>query len=956
MHDSGEETLAGDTSDGTAPLPVRERRGLKRGDQLGRYTVLELLGHGGMGLVYTAYDPQLDRRVALKVLRARSSRGSTERARQRLLREAQAMAKLSHPNVVAVHDVGTVDQEVFIAMEFVDGASLDRWLLEKPRTWREVVAVFAEAGRGLAAAHAVGLVHRDFKPANVLLDRAGRARVTDFGLAQIGDPTSTGSSELGEVSSSSLVLTSGDGLLGTPAYMAPEQHARTGVDVRTDQFGFCVALYEALFTRHPFGGETLVELVSAVSRGQLRDVPSDADVPAHVRRALMRGLAREPTSRWPDMDALLAALLDDPARRRRRWLAAVVVAAGFAGVVALAARTAPAPLSESPPCEGAGDDVDGVWSPERRAAIAEAFAATKQPHAATVWSRSTQVVDGYAMRWRGSARDACEATRVRGEQSDSLFDLRRACLDRRLLELDVRLELLEKVDAKMVDRGFDVATSLTPIDVCEDAERLRSTVPLPEDPKRVEKVRVLRERIASLNASVSAGRITEIANQIEPLVQEASALDYAPVRAEARWLAATVEEDLGRWKDAEAHLWQAAEDAGEARDDRLFASILTTTPHLLGYLQTRFADVELLAPATRAAIARVGRPDSLVGKYEHGMGSMRLRQGDRRAARLHYNESLARLHDEGNALQRSHVLNNLGVLEMLDGNFDAARDRFMQAYEERNGLVHPNAPELVDHHQNLGNLAFAQGDFRETVAEIGRALGMLEANGSTDGPQELLALLLRSQALATLHRFDEARADVDHSMRLSAKLHGPEHAQGFGYAAWVALARLERELGNIDAARTAIIRATELSRAVLGADNYELAQLLYEHAAIEVRAGNLELATKLLDDALGRSEAGYGPDHPQTAAFLRLRGAIDLARADLPAARERLERAVEILERRHGDAQELARGRFDLARCLPVADRTRARRLAEQARERFSADAATEEVAAIDAWLASSTG
>ena len=955
MHDSGEETLAGDTSDGAAPLPARERHGLQRGDRLGRYTVLELLGHGGMGLVYAAYDPQLDRRVAVKVLRARGSRGSTERARQRLLREAQAMAKLSHPNVVAIHDVGTVEHEVFIAMEYVDGGSLDRWLHEKPRPWREVVAVFAEAGRGLAAAHAVGLVHRDFKPANVLLDRAGRARVTDFGLAQIGDPTSTGSSS--EMTGPSLVLTSGDGLLGTPAYMAPEQHARTGVDARTDQFGFCVALYEDLFAFHPFGGDTIGEMASAVSRGQLREVPSDMDVPAHVRRALMRGLAREPSARWPDMDALIAALLDDPARRRRRWLGMAAAVAGIAGVVALAARKPPAPAPEPPPCEGAGDDVDGVWSPERRAAITKAFAATKQPHAASVWARSTEVIEGYAARWRGSARDACEATRVRGEQSDSLFDLRRACLDRRLHELDVRLELLEKVDAKMVDRGFDVATSLTPIDVCEDAERLRATVPLPEDPKRVQQVRVLRERIASLEASLSAGRAAQIEGQVDSLVQQAIELDYAPGRAEARWLAAMVQEDLGHWPRAEALMLEVAEDAGEGRDDFLFAKVLSNMPYLVGYLQARFADVELIAPLARAALARAGRPYPLVATFEQGMGSTLLRQGKRAAARPHYNEALASLHtSEGSAVPRSHALNNLGVLEMLDGNYDAARSRFMEAHEERKGLRRPDAPELVDHHQNLANLAFAQGDFRESVAESDRALAAIRSNGSTGGPPELLVLLLRAQALSALHRFEEARADVDRAMILSAKIHGPEHAQGFGYAVWNSLARLERELGNIDAARAAILRAIELSRAVLGEDNHELASLLYEHAAIELRAGNLDLATERLDDALRRSEAGYGADHPQTAAFLRWRGAIDLARGELPAARERLERAVEILERRHGDAQELARGRFDLARCLPVADRARARRLAQQAREWLAAGGFGDEAAAIDAWLGEHPG
>jgi tetratricopeptide (TPR) repeat protein len=952
MQESGEETLAGDTMGSFPAVPAREHSpGLRRGDQLGRYTVLELLGHGGMGLVYAAYDPQLDRRVAVKVLRARGSGSANERARQRLLREAQAMAKLSHPNVVAVHDVGTVDGEVFLAMEFVDGAPLDRWLEQEPRAWREVVAVFADAGRGLAAAHAVGLVHRDFKPANVLLDRSGRARVTDFGLAMIGDPSSLRSERAaGEVTGPSLKLTEGDALMGTPAYMAPEQHARTGVDARTDQFGFCVALYEALFSRHPFGGETLVALATAVSQGQLREVPTDTAVPAHVRRAVRRGLAREPEARWPDMNALIAALLDDPARRRLRWLGAAVGVAGVVGAVALATSADPPAAEPPPPCEGADEGVDEVWSPARREAIAGAFAATKEPHAATVWARSAEVIDGYTVRWRDSARDACEATRVRGEQSDSLFDLRRACLDRRLHELEVRLALLEQVDTKMVDHGFEVATSLTPIDVCEDAERLGATVSLPEDPAQVQEVGDLREQIAGLSASLSAGRSAQIVDRVDPVVQQAVALGYAPVRGEARKLAAMVQEELGHWREAEALLMQAAHDGAEGRDDRLVAASLAHLPHLVGYLQARFSDTELLAPLLRTTLARVGRPDDLVASFEQGMGAMRLRQGDRPAARSHYLEAIVRYNeDDGSSLQRSKVLNNLGVLDMLDGEYGRARASFDRAHTVQSELLRPNHPDIAAYQQNLGVLAAARGDHQASIEHFDRALALLRSAQPDGGPGEIPALANRAHELALAHRFEEARADVERALALAKRLHGEEHP--IAYAVWQSRAKLERELGQLDEARVSINRAIALAGAALGEDHHDIGILLAELGVIEQRAGNPARAAELVSQGLVRFEAGYGADHPQTAALLRWRGSIDLARGDLPKARERLERAVEILERRHGDAHELAQGRFDLARSLPATDRARARRLATQARERFVAEAATQELAKLDAWL-----
>jgi eukaryotic-like serine/threonine-protein kinase len=956
MEDSGDETLAGDTAEGSVPIRSHGSGRLGRGDRLGRYTVLELLGHGGMGLVYAAYDPQLDRRVAVKVLRTRGTRGATDRGRQRLLREAQAMAKLSHPNVVAVHDVGTVDDEVFLAMEFIDGSSLDRWLAERPRSWREVIAVFAEAGRGLAAAHAAGLVHRDFKPANVLIDRAGRPRVTDFGLAQIGETAALSGSELSAEreplpTGASLALTEADALMGTPAYMAPEQHARTAIDARTDQFGFCVALYEALYSRHPFGGDTIVALASAVSRGELREPPGDTDVPAHVRRVVTRGLAREPDARWPSIDALLTALLDDPAQRRRRWIGGALGVTGLAGVVAVAAYALPA-SPEPPPCEGAGDDVEGVWSPARRDAIAKAFAATRQPHAATVWSRSAEVIGGYAARWRDSARDACEATRVRGEQSDSLFDLRRACLGRRLHELDVRLALLEQVDAAMVDHGFEVATSLAPVDVCEDAERLLALVPLPEDPARARAVEALRERLASVAASFDAGRGAQIAEEVAPLVEQAVELGYAPVQGEARKLAAMVQEELGRWRESEALFMQAAQDAAAGHDDRLLATILTYLPHLVGYLQARFADAELLVPLIRAALARVGQPDDLVAKFEHGMGSMRLRQGDQAASRSHYLEAIARYHeDDGSALARSKVLNNLAVLDMLEGEYDRARVSLDQAHAVQSKLLRPDHRDIAAYHQNLGFLAGARADHGAAIEHFDRAIELLRSAQPDGGGEEIAALANRSHELTLVHRFDEARADVERALALAERLHGQDHP--IAYAVWQSRSKLERELGQLDQARDSITRALELARAALGEDHPDVGLLLAEAGVIELRAGDLARAAELLDQGLLRCEEGYGSDHPLTAAILRSRGAVDLAQGNPAAARERLERAIEILERRQGDAQELARGRYDLARCLPPQDHARARRLAEKAREYLSAHPATQtEVAAIEAWLA----
>ncbi len=281
---------------------------LSRGDHLARFVVLNRLGVGGMGIVYVAHDPLLNRQVALKVLRAGASgTARATEARARLLREAQAMARLSHPNVITVHEVGTVDDEIFLVMELNDGSTLRQWLDGAPRPWQEVVDVFAEAGRGLAAAHRAGLTHRDFKPDNVLLSRDGRVRVVDFGLVHV--PAAGEAPVAPPDGDVPLSLTHTGAVLGTPTYMAPEQHRAEPADPRTDQFSFCVALHEGLYGRRPFLGDTYAELVSNVLDGVISPPAFNRGVPPAVYQVLLRGLGNDRETRYLAMDALLDDLL-----------------------------------------------------------------------------------------------------------------------------------------------------------------------------------------------------------------------------------------------------------------------------------------------------------------------------------------------------------------------------------------------------------------------------------------------------------------------------------------------------------------------------------------------------------------------------------------------------------------------------------------------------------------------
>ena len=291
-------------------LPVEEPEALGPGAHVGRYRIEEVLGAGAMGMVYRAHDPELGRRVALKLVRAV---GPVELQRALVLREAQALARLAHPNVVAVHDVAWLGERMCVAMELVEGGTLREWLRGAKRSSREILGVLLQAGRGLAAAHAAGLVHRDFKPENLMVGDDGRARVTDFGLVRMkGDAQETA-------------------LIGSPAYMSPEQLAGEPAGPRSDLFSFCATAWEALSGERPFAGGSVGELGEAIARQDLRGA---ARVPKSVRQLLLRGLAASPEARPASMGALVAEL-EKAATRRPRFVSAVAIA-GTAALVAAA--------------------------------------------------------------------------------------------------------------------------------------------------------------------------------------------------------------------------------------------------------------------------------------------------------------------------------------------------------------------------------------------------------------------------------------------------------------------------------------------------------------------------------------------------------------------------------------------------------------------------------------------
>ncbi|HUB06937.1 MAG TPA: serine/threonine-protein kinase, partial [Myxococcales bacterium] len=545
-------------------------------EAIGPYVLLARIGEGGMGAVYTAYHPKLDRKVAIKLLKPEHAGGETASDLQaRLLREAQAMARLSHPNVVAVHDAGEYQNKVYLVMDLVEGVTLKEWLSAKTRSWREVLDVFLQAGRGLAAAHAAGLVHRDFKPSNVLIGNDGRVLVTDFGIARaVGaapEPMIVPSpdAETQEAGVLSTPITRAGAVMGTPRYMAPEQSLGKAADPRTDQFSFCVALYEALYGEPPFEKPFDPLVVQKV-----RDPPKSSAAPRFLRQPVLRGLSLNPAERFESMDALLAALESDPARRLRVAFSAVGVGALVVAVVLLGARALrPAPVVG---CEDVGKALAGIWDDGARKTVS---AALTQAGAKDVDGVAKEL-DQYAAAWTGLHEATCkQATKARG---DDAATLELTCLNRERTDLEALVGVLGHADAEIASHVGVAAHSLVPPGRCSDPRGL-ALLPRPtSDPKVRAQVEELRLRLASASFEAAAGSSKAASATLGTIVDRARALGQGQLEAEALYALGLAQSWQGDLKTAQATLLEADQTAEAGGADLIAAEAAAGLALLFG--------------------------------------------------------------------------------------------------------------------------------------------------------------------------------------------------------------------------------------------------------------------------------------------------------------------------------------------------------------------------------------
>ena len=735
--------------------------------KVGRFELGAELGAGGLGVVFESIDPVLGRKVAIKLVR--SALLKTPELSERLLREAQAMAQVSHPHVVTVFEAGREGHDVYIAMELVPGGTLKQWL-RQPHSQAEVLTRLLEAGEGLAAAHARDLVHRDFKPDNVLIDALGRSRVADFGLARgsleplVALLAPSGADQL----ASPLTMTGA--LVGTPAYMAPEQLEGQKVDARADQFSFCVSAWEALCGVRPHSGASVRELLSALRAERWSQPLPGRILEPRLRAPLERGLSFDPARRYQSMNALLAALRP-PAPRATKWLVAGLSAAIALGVLGVGTATVRRRGVEAE-CRLGASKLAPAWSPERAAALDSAFASVRHPYAAQSLAQTRAALEAWAGRWVKGYEDACRMARLEQVQSPQVMDLRFACLDARRAELDAMVGALSRVDASSVLRAPVAAEGLGRVELCADTVFLLAAAkgPRSDVSPEAQSVRTLtREAVA----------LTELAKLDDASKRAAEALALAQ-ELKRRGLEADAGLALGRAiaarrskEDAIGPLENAVEAALASAHDEVAFSAWRQLAFTEGYDQSKFDSALKRLGLAKAAAERLGNPPALQLELAFTRASVLLKKGDLKEAEASFLEALGLSERFGDRMSRARTLNNLATVKSAQDDRVASvkyQKEAIAAMTAVLGEAHPNIALLT---MNAGVDELNAGDATAALATFDRALALARTAFSPDHPAIFSALLNRGKALTTLGRTADARATLEEALEAMKKAKAP---------------------------------------------------------------------------------------------------------------------------------------------------------------------------------------
>jgi tetratricopeptide (TPR) repeat protein len=864
--------------------PVPPRGAVHAGQRLGRYVVSEKIGQGGMGTVWSAWDPQLDRHVALKVLRTDYDDPVYH---ARVIREAQSLARLAHPNVVPVYDVGIDFGLLWVAMQLVRGTTLTEWLA-KPHAWREIVAAFVQAAQGLGAAHAAGLVHRDFKPGNAMIDEDGRVMVLDFGLAwapgvegarattpRVASPGDDVTAPVRKHSGSggsgrdplAITLTASDAVVGTPPYMAPEQHTSRDVDARTDQYALCVSIYEGLFGRRPFRGDLAV-MLAAKADGPPARPTNLPQLPERLWKVIARGLEPDPANRWPDLPTMIGAL----ERAQRGQARAPWIVAGAAFVVGGVAAAMPSRAAPDP-CANASASLQAVWNEPRKAELAQAFATSERTGAREAAARVTERIDGAIAKWSAQAQAACTSS------SDPTPTL--ACVDRAATAVDAALEVLRGADDTRIAHAARTVEGVAERYRCDEAD---GTAPAMGDE--------LARTFERGRALMGADALPEARQAGLDLMREANEAADQAALARALILVGGASMELGEFEDARARYTDAVWTATASGDDEAVTIASTKLIELCVY---RY-DPECAKPWIRnaeAGLARLGDRGALQRtELELALGDVALREGDETRALAHYQRAL----DDRIALGGEEqlfvatVMSAIATAHARAGRYEEALALGTRRSELEAKLLGQRDSGRVPGLQLIAGCLNAMGRNDEAREVLEEALADVDA---AYGEQSRQAIRVRGNLVLLLTDMDE----LDDALALAQRVVAAQREMYGGKAVHVAIAlhnegRVYAKRGDAKAACRDFTEALEVWEGVLGPDHVDVSEPLTGLANCERKLGRPQAALDAGRRAETLKRAAKRPPSPDLA-FDIARALLDLQRYD--EARIVAEGAIEMI-------------------------------------------------------------
>lgn len=911
---------------GTPSLPVARGAPLPIGVVVGRYTLRGLLGAGGMGHVYEAWDSKLERAIALKVLRPELAGAAT--LSERLIRESRIMAKLAHASVITIYDVGRAGDVVFIAMELVRGPTLAAYVASARPTWREIVGLFEQAGAGLAAAHVAGVVHRDFKPDNVLLGPAHQIVVTDFGIARatssIDDLTpTTGATVAGDVR-----LTATGTAVGTPAYMSPEQLDCKVVDARADVFSFCVSLWEALFGARPFAGGSMDAIRAAMKQ---RPMPPHGGVPGRLVRALERGLAIDPDERWPDMTPLLGELA--AVRRRRTHVAAAASAAGLVGLGIAGALL----LGHTAPVDWCGHQRSAFDTAYRRAALDAALASDPATRELVLGT-----LDASAVAWRTVHAATCD-----NEREPMQSPTTTACLEAR------RLELAGYVEDTIAD-GPSHARGLSAVirdpAACKIPALGLLVARVPTDPVLRRKVTALRMRALDAEAARDRADYTAALAAAKQLVDEAATL-WPIVHAEMLLLYGGTQSKAGDSPHAIQTLTEAAGVAQSARDDLVAAKTWTELAMTTTFDQGDPAHGLEYVTYAEAALARIGNPPAAASHLAYIKGTTLTQANRTQEAEpvLQRAITLARQSDPDGV---SVAIQGLGFMYQQEGRYAEAAGAYRQAL----AALPATGPNVVTgqviYREQLAGILFNLGEAKEGEAMAREAVAIADRSFDQSNAERYTAHLNLAEVLAGAGKFKEALAEARVGVEGVGRTRGTRTGP-YGEALRVEANTLT-SLARFAEAEPLAARACEIIAFRATEDSTQYGACQIQHLQILGHLDRDNEALAICNKVLPMMVAKDGEPNPEVANAAYHCGVIHADVGDEASARALFERALATYTSAKLESGYAGQARWSLAKLLWRHDPERARKLMEQAVADFKTSTAGWDAVAESArtWLA----